>query len=889
MIDRHRPCDYPSHVAGLSRADAGGPAALLPLVFARPASAFAGAQAVLARKPSAFDASIAYQAMGLVERDFGDLAAAVPHLRRAVRLGRRSGSADREADAMAALGMALLYAGRTSAALSTLDNATTLARGLTAARVRYRLAGALRLLGRHDAALQQLQRALPALRRAGDTIWEARAVSLRALILLALGRAEPADEDLVAAGRMFAAADQEHDAVTAVHNRGLVAFRSGDLPTALVRFDEAEKRYAALGTFMADLSADRCALLLAAGLPREAQEVADAAIDRLQRRRGWATRRAELLLTAAHAAFAAGEPTLARDRARAAARLFAAQRREWWAAHCRLLLLQIEFGGRAATGRLARETASVAQRLSAFGATDAVRAHLLAGKVALALGRASEAERHLAAAARTRNRGPALARASGWLAQALRAEAANRPRSTLDACGRGLEHVDEHQLTLGAPELRAQASAHGAELAAVALRTCLRSGRPRQLLTWAERSRATAVAIAPGPSKQDNKLRGYLTRLREITTRVDATRARGTAVPRLLREQARVEDEIRARTRRLRGIGAGRDRPLSILDLLEALGDNQLLEIVVVDGGIHVLLCASGRVRRFAAGSADEAAAELEHARAALRRLAYPAASHPASEATLARLATSGARLQRILLGAAVPHLDGSPVVVIPPASLHGVPWPVLPALNGCALSIAPSARVWLRAHRTPRPASGQVVLVRGPGLDSGGGELSEIAAMYPGATLLEHAQATATRVLRALDGSRLAHVAAHGTFRAGSPYFSSLRLTDGPLTVHDFEHLRRAPHRLILPSCDSGRLTPAGADELLGLATALLPLGTAGMVASVVPVNDAATVTLMLALHQEIQRGASLAEALLLARSHLPGDPVSRAVGLSFVAIGAG
>ncbi|HEX3193779.1 MAG TPA: hypothetical protein VHS32_16525 [Streptosporangiaceae bacterium] len=38
-------------------------------------------------------------------------------------------------------------------------------------------------------------------------------------------------------------------------------------------------------------------------------------------------------------------------------------------------------------------------------------------------------------------------------------------------------------------------------------------------------------------------------------------------------------------------------------------------------------------------------------------------------------------------------------------------------------------------------------------------------------------------------------------------------------MTVHDLERLRRAPFRLILPSCESGLLVPAGADELLGLA----------------------------------------------------------------------
>ena len=52
------------------------------------------------------------------------------------------------------------------------------------------------------------------------------------------------------------------------------------------------------------------------------------------------------------------------------------------------------------------------------------------------------------------------------------------------------------------------------------------------------------------------------------------------------------------------------------------------------------------------------------------------------------------------------------------------------------------------------------------------------------------------------------------------------------------------------------------GADELLGLVSSLVPLGAAGIVASIVPVNDVAVVPLMLALHDALRRGASLAEA---------------------------
>ncbi len=153
---------------------------------------------------------------------------------------------------------------------------------------------------------------------------------------------------------------------------------------------------------------------------------------------------------------------------------------------------------------------------------------------------------------------------------------------------------------------------------------------------------------------------------------------------------------------------------------------------------------------------------------------------------------------------------------------------------------------------------------------------------------LLEGDEASVPRVLRELDGAALAHIAAHGAFRADSPLFSSLRMADGPLIVHDFERLDRSPYRIILSCCDTARLASVGADELLGLVTALLPLGTAGVVACSAPVNDAAVVPLMLALHKGLDAGLSLAEALRDARAALPGDAVHQATGWAFSAFGA-
>jgi tetratricopeptide (TPR) repeat protein len=864
------------------------PLELLPLALSRPREALARARTALATGPGPYDASVAHQAVGIVLRDFGDIGPAIRELRTALRLARAAGSQDREADVLATLGIALVDAGRTTAGLAALDAAARQARGVLAGRVLMRRGDALLVLGRHREALEDLRRAVATLRRAGDTIWEARALTERALFHLALGSTERAHVDVGRAEQLFVAAGQELESAVARHNHGLIAFRSGDLPAALAYLDEAAGRYESLGATMPDLGIDRCAVFLAAGLPRDALHEADRAIRGFERIRGHATKKAELLLTAASAALAAADTRTALERAQAAYRLFHAQQRVWWRTHAGFVLLQARHAAGMVSGRLLRQAERTAARLDALGSGEAPAAHLLAGRTALALARYQDADRHLAAAARLRRRGPALARATGWLAEALRAEATGDRRRMLSACRRGLDLLDAHRLTLGASELRARATAHGAELAALAQRQALQAGAPRRLLVWSERWRATALAVPPVGPPDDHELQAGLTAVRDVTSRLESARAQGTPTAALQREQQRLEQVIRARVMHARGTGRAGTHRFDVNWVLEELGVARLVQIVDIGGDLHVLVCGAGKVRRFAAGRADEAAHEVAFARLGLRRLAY-SPSVDRAEAAVALLEVAGRRLEEVLFGQAIRHLGSDPVVIVPPGRLHAVPWALLPSLRDRVLSVAPSASVWVRARRDIPPPRRDVVLVRGPDLGTGGAEVPALAEAYDDVTLLGRGTATAQRVLNAIDGAWLVHIAAHGTFRAESPLFSSLRMDDGPLTVHDLERLRRAPHRLVLSSCDSGLSAPAGADELLGLASSLVPLGTVGIIASVVPVNDAAVVPLMLALHRRVRRGATLAESLRDARHDLGDDPVLAATGWSFIALGAG
>jgi CHAT domain-containing protein len=877
--------------AGTSRSEdqPGGVVDLLSLLGERPGELMTRAREILAGDPGPYEGSVARQAIGMVLREWGDLDAGIRELRAALHLARAAGSADRQADVLAALGVALIYRGRSGRGLTAFDAALKLVTGPAAGRVLVRRGIALWVLGKHPAARGDLGRAVRLLRSGDDTVWVARALTARSLVHLACGASGRASVDLSSAERLFATTNQAVEVAYIWHNRGLVAFRSGDLPTALSCLDEAERRYSILGVAVPDVSIDRCAVLLSAGLPDDALRQADAAVRGFPGNGGQATKKAELLLTAAQAALAAAQPQLATTRAQAARRMFGAQGRPWWQSHAWLLQVQARYAAGPPSARLLGQAEQLAVSLDDLGSDHAQQARLLAGRMALALGRRQDADRHFAAASLSRHRhAAALVRAQGWLAEALRADASGNQRRLLGACHRGLAVLDDHLLTLGASELRVQATAHGAELAALAQRAALRSGRPRQLLGWSERWRAAALAVPPARPAGDAELQAELTALRDVTSRLDRAMARGDPAAMLQREQLRLEAAVRARALRSRGVGggAGTGYRFDVGELLGRLGDARLVQIVDIDGDLHLLICGAGRVRHFACGRADDAAREIDYARFSLRRLAYRREAGPGTG--LALLEASGSRLEALLLGPARRHLGDGPVIVVPPGRLQAVPWALLPSLRDRAVSVAPSARAWLQAREAAPPQRADPVLIRGPGLGVGGGELRALSGQYPGAKVLADGTATARRVLEALDGAPLAHIAAHGTFRADSPLFSSLLMDDGPLTVHDLEGLRSAPYRLILSSCDSGMLATAGANELLGLTSSLVPLGTAGIAASVVPVNDQATVGLMIELHRGLQRGATLGHALCQARAGVHGDPVQAATAWSFVTLGA-
>ncbi|OLT11016.1 hypothetical protein BJF78_27965 [Pseudonocardia sp. CNS-139] len=228
-----------------------------------------------------------------------------------------------------------------------------------------------------------------------------------------------------------------------------------------------------------------------------------------------------------------------------------------------------------------------------------------------------------------------------------------------------------------------------------------------------------------------------------------------------------------------------------------------------------------------------------------------------------------------------------APLVVVPTADTHRVVWS---ALHRGPVSVAPSASAWA-ATATREAGAGPVVVVAGPDLPGAEQEAEKVAACHPHVpTVLRPEAATTEAVLHAMAGAGLVHLACHGVLRADNPIFSALRMVDGLLPVHELDLRGIAPPRIVLAACDSAADVAYAGDEVLGFVGALLARGTAGLVASVVPVGDVESVELMERLHVGLAAGLAMADALHVARAGVDtADPRQFVNWCAFTAYGAG
>ena len=397
----------------------------------------------------------------------------------------------------------------------------------------------------------------------------------------------------------------------------------------------------------------------------------------------------------------------------------------------------------------------------------------------------------------------------------------------------------------------------------------------------------------------DVQLAAALAQLRATLKSIDEAVGSGERIGPLRAAQTRLEREIRDRCRILPAGGVDLPAPPPALpDLAARLGERALVEYAVNGGELHAVVFANGRAAVRSLGPAAPVAADVRSLSVLLDRLARGLGGAERQRATLQRFRDLAATVDTRVLAPLASLIGDRPLVLAPDETVRPVPWFALPTVSGRPVTVVPSGTVWFEAadrsgDRTASDgdADGGVVLVAGPGLPHAEVEVTSVAEHYPHGTTLVGDAATVQATLAAFDGAALAHVAAHGMFRADNPLFSSLRLADGPLTVYDLEGIGHAPRTVVLAACDTARHTARPGDDLLGLAAAFLSLGTRTLVAPLVSLPDDESAALMADLHARLRAGERPAAALA-GTQHAAvagGEPAAFAAAAGFVCFGAG
>jgi tetratricopeptide (TPR) repeat protein len=824
-------------------------------------------------------------ALGVALRELGELANAREELERAADAADAGGEPGEAALIRSSLALVVLHLGDTESALATTEAAARSLTAAPAARNEMQRGLVLQRLGRHDEAIAAYDRALPALREAGDLVAQSRLLSNRGVVRAYRGELAGARSDLERSIDLAEETGSLRGAAFARQNLGFVAGRQGRLPEALQLLEAADVLLRGLddgAPALAALDADRAEVLADAGLLDEAVARADAAADAFAAT-GDVTNLAEAELLGARLRLLAGHLDDAADLAARAGVRFASAGRSGWELQSRYVAL----AARTADGseRDVPAALRLADELAVGGWQHEARAaRLLAARQALAAGDLPAADDALARMRGTDGRAPALAQAQQRYATAVSRVLGGDRTGARRAIAAGLRHLHRSRLLFGSAELRAHAAWHTTELVELAVRLAFEDGRPGEALHAIDQVRA-AELTAPLEPPDDPQLAGELAQLRYVAEQErDAaregrdprhhTRARAT-LERRIRDRARVVAHPSADPTRLR---------LDLPALRRRLDGRTLAAYLELDGRLHLIAVTPRTIRHAPLGPAADARRDIVYLRSALRRLAHGRAT----AASLAAARTSIDRSVAALAGAlGLDRIDPDGMVVVPTGALDGLPWGALSATVGHVPTVAPSALGWLTAAER-RPSDASAVLVAGPDLPGAAREVRELARARPAATTLVGSAATAPAVLAALDGADTAHLAAHGVFRADNPLFSSLRLADGPLTVYELGAIRRPPRLLVLPSCDAAVTTSVGGDAVVGLSAALLRAGVATLIAPVVAVPDAATGPVMVDLHRRLAAGEAPAVALRAAVASDDDGPEAHAVRAAFVVLGA-
>ena len=159
---------------------------------------------------------------------------------------------------------------------------------------------------------------------------------------------------------------------------------------------------------------------------------------------------------------------------------------------------------------------------------------------------------------------------------------------------------------------------------------------------------------------------------------------------------------------------------------------------------------------------------------------------------------------------------------------------------------------------------------------------MRELSQQFPGATLFFNAEANKSNFRANAPQSPLVHIAAHAMADTLDPLHSKVLLADengqpNYLEAKDVLGMDLDGVALLaLSACESGLGRVDNGDEVLGFTRSFLSAGTSTLLASLWPVSDAATETLMTTLYADLAKGDAVQDAMRDAQRAVLANPAT-------------
>ncbi|SFW68943.1 CHAT domain-containing protein [Amycolatopsis australiensis] len=668
---------------------------------------------------------------------------------------------------------------------------------------------------------------------------------------------------------------------------GTLALRTGDVPEALRLYDEGERTYRGLDMDVPPpLRLERAQALMAAGLADEASDHLEEAMAAMVADNSVGRELAQAELHRASAALMNDELDMARQMA-------AAARRRMLRAGCQTCVANATIIGLRADAREALRSGQVPAALPTRAirtaekmqlprlAEQAATARMLAVRLDIRRGNLKRAVETLGNVPRPGQLTPIDYRMLRRLCRAELAVAQGNRGKALTEIRSGLTELDAVRDRMGGLDLVSGTALHGQELADLAVKLVLERGDARRLFVWLERTRAQTYRYEPLSAGTDPELAARVAEVRGLGQAIQEAQHDGHPIAGL---RAKYNERLREAQRLGWHTGRwGRPRPVAGLgEVVAQLRARALVSFAASGDELVAVVVAGGECRLVRLGSAGAAAESARVLNVDLDALAPDNLPERLAEVVMASARKQADKLDAQLIQPLAGIIGDRELVIVPTGPLYAVPWGVLPVLRGRPTVVAPSATAWLAAELTKSPRARKIVLVRGPGLAGARGELEKLTTHYRTATTMTGAKATVKSVLRAMDGAKLAHFAAHGAHEPENALFSRLELADGALFGHEMAGLRQPPRQVVFAACELAlnRIRPG--DEALGFASALLASGSRTVIAPLSRVGDLASAAAM----DDYYRALAVRDSPALALADaIAVDPFRR----PFVCLGSG